>query len=160
MEKDCSCSVNIALCGMINLEVRDNKTKERLQKKMKLYDKSITIDKLMKTEQFNQFNEKQKEQIRLGLDNNLDISTYINPEFNWKQMKEIRLGILDNVKVSVYAKPELDWEQMKEIRLVLKNTNYGSHHFSSKFLENITFKTTVDIKGYYPDFEKITSKGK
>lgn len=40
---------------------------------MKLYDKSITIDKLMKTEQFNQFDEKQKEQIRLGLENNLDI---------------------------------------------------------------------------------------
>ena len=114
----------------------------------------------MKTEQFNQFNEKQKEQIQLGLNDNLDVSIYLNTEFNWKQMKEIRLGILDNVKVSAYTKPELDWEQMKEIRLVLKNTNYGSQHFSLKFLENITFETTVNIKGYYPDFEKITSEGK
>ena len=52
--------MNFRLDSTINWKVRNNKTKERLQKKMKLYDKSITIDKLMKTEQFNQFDEKTK----------------------------------------------------------------------------------------------------
>ena len=42
--------MNFRLDSTINWKVRNNKTKERLQKKMKLYVKSITIDKLMKTE--------------------------------------------------------------------------------------------------------------
>ena len=45
----------------------------------KIYN-NLTIENLKKTEWFNQFNEYQKEQIRLGLEANLDISWYANPE--------------------------------------------------------------------------------
>lgn len=110
------------------------------------------------TEQFNQFDEKQKEQIKLGLEDNLDMSICINPEFNWKQMKEIRLGILDNVNILDYAKPDINWEQMREIRLLLKNTRYGSYSLSTKFQENISSRSHADINSYYPDLAKVISK--
>ena len=31
-------------------------------------------------------------------------------------MDEIRLGLEDNLDVSVYAKPEISWKEMKKIR--------------------------------------------
>ena len=39
------------------------------------------------------FNDEQKEQIKLGLENNVDVSIYTNPKFDWKQMKQIRLEL-------------------------------------------------------------------
>lgn len=38
-------------------------------------------------------NEKQKEQIRIGLENGLEVSWYVNLEFSADQMEEIRLGL-------------------------------------------------------------------
>lgn len=38
----------------------------------KIYN-NLTIDSLMKTEMFNQFNKNQQEQIRLGLEEGLDV---------------------------------------------------------------------------------------
>ncbi len=35
-------------------------------------------------------------------------------------MEQIRLGLEENVDVSVYAKPKFNWEQMQEIRLALE----------------------------------------
>ena len=37
---------------------------------------NLSIENLTKTEWFNQFNEEQKEQIKLGLEKNLDVSIY------------------------------------------------------------------------------------
>lgn len=49
-----------------------------------------------------------------------------NQEYDWEQMKEIRLGLEENLDVSTYARPEYNWEKMEEIRLglaaVLGNT--------------------------------------
>ena len=56
------------------------------------------------------------EQIKLGLEDKLDVSWYANPEFNLYQMKQIRLGLLNNIDVSIYAKKELNWKKMREIR--------------------------------------------
>lgn len=42
------------------------------------------------------FNEEQKEQIRLGLENNIDVTTYLNPTIYWKKMKRIRLELESN----------------------------------------------------------------
>lgn len=39
------------------------------------------------------FEEKEKEEISLGIKSNIDVSIYINIEFNYLQMKEIRLGL-------------------------------------------------------------------
>ena len=77
------------------------------------------IKELIKTEWFNQFDEFQKKQINWGLEDNLDVSFYINPKFDFVQMNEIRLGLLDNLNVSIYAKEELDFLQMEVIRLKL-----------------------------------------
>ena len=36
------------------------------------------------------------EQIRLGLENNLDVSVYSNPEFDWKKMMKFRLELKES----------------------------------------------------------------
>ena len=47
----------------------------------KIYN-NLNIENLIKTEWFNQFDEKQKEQISFGLEDNLDVFIYAKPEFN------------------------------------------------------------------------------
>ena len=107
--------------------------------------RNLTVDNLIKTEWFNQFDKQQKKLIIEGLQENLnvflyaktkyswgqmahlkavlkknlDISIYANPDFNNFQMNEIRLGLEQGLDVSVYAKPEFDCGQMKKIRLKL-----------------------------------------
>ena len=109
---------------------------------MKKEFKNLTVDNLIKTEWFNQFDSKQKKLIveglqenlnvflyakkeyswdqmahlKAGLKKNLDISIYANPYFNNFQMNEIRLGLQDDLDVSIYAKPEMDFKEMKKIR--------------------------------------------
>ena len=42
------------------------------------------------------FKDEQKEQIKLGLENNIDVTTYLNPTIYWKEMKRIRLELESN----------------------------------------------------------------
>ena len=86
----------------------------------KIYN-NLNVENLIKTEWFNQFDEFQKKQIRTGLEENLNVSIYANPEFNVYQMNQIRLGLKENLDVSLYAKKEYNSKQMKEIREKLKN---------------------------------------
>ena len=58
----------------------------------KIYN-NLSIDNLTKTKWFNQFNEKQQEQIKLGLEDDLNVSIYAKPEFHEYQMEEIREGL-------------------------------------------------------------------
>ena len=81
----------------------------------KIYN-NLNVDNLMKTEMFDQFNEKQQEQIRLGLEKNIDVSIYANSNFNFLQMRQIRLGLEKDLNVSIYAKPKYNWKKMKRIR--------------------------------------------
>ena len=69
---------------------------------------NLTIDNLIKTDWFKQFDKKQQEEIILGLEKGLDISWYAKEDFNKNQMAEIREGLEDNVDVSIYAKPEFN----------------------------------------------------
>ena len=104
--------------------------------------RNLTVDNLIKTEWFNQFDKKQKKLIveglqenlnvflyaktkyswdqmahlKAGLKKNLDISIYANPDFNNFQMNEIRLGLQDGLDASIYAKTDLDFKEMKKIR--------------------------------------------
>ena len=55
----------------------------------KIYN-NLSIENLTKTKWFNQFNLYEKEEIKWGLEDNLDVSIYAKPEFDWKQMKKIR----------------------------------------------------------------------
>ena len=84
----------------------------------KIYN-NLSIDNLMKTEWFNQFDESQQREIKWGLEANLDVSVYAKPEFNGQQMSEIREGLEENLDVSKYANPEYSWKQMEQIKLEL-----------------------------------------
>ena len=54
---------------------------------------NLTIENLIKTEWFNQFNVRQKDEILEGLLKNLDISIYSKTEFYSYQMNQIRSGL-------------------------------------------------------------------
>ena len=82
----------------------------------KIYN-NLSIENLIKTEWFNQFNEKQKGQIRLGLKDNLNVSIYANPKFDDFQMEIIRFGLEANLDVSLYANPKFSVSQMLLISL-------------------------------------------
>ena len=81
----------------------------------KIYN-NLNIENLIKTDWFNQFSEAQQEEIRMGIENNVDISIYAKKEFDEYQMAEIRIGLEENLDVSIYAKKEFNWQQMVEIR--------------------------------------------
>ena len=87
----------------------------------KIYN-NLNIDNLIKTDWFKQFDEKQQEEIMLGLEKGLDISWYAKEDFDKNQMSVIREGLEDNLNVSIYAKPEISWEEMKKIRLDLEES--------------------------------------
>ena len=55
----------------------------------KIYN-NLTIDNLMKTDWFNQFDEYQQKEIRYGLEEGLDVFIYANPVFDWEQMNALR----------------------------------------------------------------------
>jgi len=80
----------------------------------KIYN-NLNIDNLMKT-LYKDFNNFQKEEIKIGIIKCLDVSIYAKTEFDEFQMKEIRYGLEDNLNVSVYAKPELDSKEMAQSR--------------------------------------------
>lgn len=45
------------------------------------------------------FNDYQMEQIRLGLEEGLDVSSYINPDFDWIEMEKIRESLLHQTAI-------------------------------------------------------------
>ena len=63
-----------------------------------------------------EYNSRQIEQIRLGYEEGVDVTSYITPEFNCKQIMQIRLGLKDGIDVHEYATPTLDQSKMKVIR--------------------------------------------
>lgn len=67
------------------------------------------------------FDEDQKEQIKLGIEKDLKIKWYTNPEFTHYQMEEIFLGLENNIDISFYLNPDIDWGEMRRIRLKLKD---------------------------------------
>ena len=81
----------------------------------KIYN-NLSIENLIKTEWFNQFEEYQQFEIKDGLKENLDVSMYANPDFDTYKMEEIYLGLEENLDVSIYAKPEYSWRVMRKIR--------------------------------------------
>lgn len=87
----------------------------------KIYN-NLTIDNLIETDWFNQFNYYQKQEILKGLEANLDVSKFANPNFDSWQMAQIKDGLQKKLDISWYADPKYSWDQMDEIRLkLLKN---------------------------------------
>ena len=84
----------------------------------KIYN-NLSIENLIKTDWFNQFDKKQQEEIIMGSKTNVDISIYAKTIFDANQMNQIRYGLEDNLDISIYAKPEYSWLEMKHLRLRL-----------------------------------------
>ena len=85
----------------------------------KIYN-NLSIENLIKTDWFNQFDEYQKLEILNGcIGDNVDVFIYAKTEFNSEQMQQIRYGLKNNLDVLLYAKPEYSYEKMREIRLKL-----------------------------------------
>ena len=81
----------------------------------KIYN-NLSIENLIKTDWFNQFDEYQQLEITEGLEDNLDVLIYAKPEYSSLQMDEIKEGLKQNLDVSKYAFPEYSWEQMDDIK--------------------------------------------
>ena len=100
------------------------------------------------------FESSQMEQIRLGLEDGLDISMYADPKFNREQMKEIRLGLKEGLDVSKYADPKFDWEQMLETTLGLECgldvSKYADPKFNKWQMKQIRLglKEGLDVSKY------------
>lgn len=88
-----------------NLQERKNtnKTEEILKAAMSKYEEE-------------NYDDMQLQEIRLGVEHNVNVSHYANENFLFLQMREIRIGLEAGVDVSVYAKEVYDWFQMAEIR--------------------------------------------
>ena len=54
---------------------------------------NLTIDNLIKTEWFNQFNKEQQEEILLGIKSKVDIFPYAKPEYSSLKMQSKRLQL-------------------------------------------------------------------
>ena len=113
------------------------------------------IDEVMKKiEESGKFNSQQMKQIRIGLENRLDVSIYAKPEFDDDQMWEIRFGLEKGLDVSIYAKPEFDWSQMRQIRYGLEKgldvSIYAKPEFDSKQMREIclSLKKGLDVNTY------------
>lgn len=81
----------------------------------------------------NRFDEKQKQALREGLENGLDISVYANPSYDSYQMNEIRWGLEKNLDVSPYATTKYNWRQMSQIREGLERNLDISVYADSKY---------------------------
>lgn len=66
-----------------------------------------------------EYQKAQDQEIKLGIEQGLDVSLYANPEYNWLQMEQIRLGLKDKVEAALYADPAYNYETMRQVRLGL-----------------------------------------
>lgn len=83
----------------------------------------------------------QLEQIRLGLEHNIDVSPYSKPVYTWAQMREIRIGIEKNLNISKYLNSDFSYNQMQMIRKGLESgidvSNYANPNISTVEMEEI-----------------------
>jgi len=56
------------------------------------------------------------QEIRRGLENNIDVTQYAYWNFDCAQMQEIRLGLESGIDVSEYARPDFPSSHMENIR--------------------------------------------
>lgn len=72
---------------------------------------NLTIDNLMKTEWFNQFNKKQQEEILIGIKSKVDIFSYAKPENSSLKMQikrlQLELGIDKDLERLIVAQAKL-----------------------------------------------------
>ncbi len=88
-----------------------------------------------------EYHEAQNQEIKLGIEEGLDVSIYSNSDFNWLQMEQIRMGLKDKVDATIYANPAYSYETMRQIRLSLYSAmdliSYLNRGFTDEALEEI-----------------------
>lgn len=88
-----------------------------------------------------EYQKAQNQEIKLGIEEGLDVSIYSNPEFNWLQMEQIRMGLKDKIDASAYANPAYSYETMRQLRLALYSAMdlmpYLNRGFTDDALEEI-----------------------
>lgn len=84
------------------------------------------INDYMNLENYDYF---QQEEIRLGIEQRLDISNYANPLYSYWQMREIRLGLVEGLDVSYYKSLMYTAKEMNKRRLWLMN--HQKNHLTS-----------------------------
>ena len=94
----------------------------------KIYN-NLTVENLVKTEWFNQFDKTQQNEILKGFLSKVDISKYAKKEYDWLQMAEIREGLESNLDVSIYANPEISITKMRKIKEKLLRKKNSSSKF-------------------------------
>lgn len=100
------------------------------------------------------FDEKQKQALREGLENGLDISVYANPSYDSYQMNEIRWGLEKNLDVTQYATTKYNWRQMSQIREGLERNLdigvYADSKYDDLQMEQIRLglEDKLDISAY------------
>jgi len=62
----------------------------------------------------------QLEQIRLGLEHDINVEKYLNPKLSWMEMENIRCNLETGIDMSEYQKRGYDWLQCNEIRIGLQ----------------------------------------
>ena len=77
---------------------------------------SKKLDELFETYAYDP---RQKTQLRLADEKNLDISKMKDPRFNWEQMREISLAMEYGLKPDTLCDPEINAESMEKIRYSL-----------------------------------------
>lgn len=67
------------------------------------------------TQQYPWANTNQIREIKLGLENKVDILKYTNLNYTCDQMERIRMGLEKGLDVSQYARPDISWQLMRKI---------------------------------------------
>ena len=73
---------------------------------------NMSIDALMRIYEQQGFSGYQMEEIRLGLEYNLDVSIYANRSYHSGQMQMIRKGLEQRIDISKYADPRVPLRDM------------------------------------------------
>lgn len=119
-----------------------NKKKYLNEKKFKKSLKNSGLDE-------SKFNTEQLIQIKMGLEDGLNVSYYINPELSSNQMRIIREGLYKGLDVSKYADSKYNYEQMFQIYRGLEddiNVNYYANpEFSSLQMDLIRYSIYDDL---------------
>ena len=82
---------------------------------------NLSKENLMKTDWFKQFDEEQQREIKIGLNEDLDVSWYAKKEFSEGDMYLVRIGLEDDLDVSWYATEKYNTKQKVEILVGLRN---------------------------------------
>jgi uncharacterized protein (DUF342 family) len=100
----------------------------------------------------NEFDIYQLGEIRKGLEENVDVSSYLDPSIPWFQMEERRLELTSKVDMSVYRDAGFDWTQLEEIRLGLADGLDVSVYAKADYLAAQMKEIRLGLKADVPVF--------